>query len=424
MSTDNALELALFTLRNEQEFMGGLLQELNMKYSNDVPSGGITFNKALDQYEIHLNPTYFKEHLNNDLRVGLLHHEIQHFTSKHLLRFDMGKHSPEDSKIMNYAGDMAINQYLPHIAKGCPTCPHDTEEKFLEAKCPGIWIDVNNFKLDDGSPFPKLKNMEFYYDLIKEEKKKQKDNPNTKGNVNQKIPETHHTDVHTWEEVDEETRQQMIKEAKKLIKRTIEKTSFGSSRVPGSIKDLLEELETMDSGINAKRILQNAIKKNASSTDRTSTWTRPNRRFGQVAPGSKSGTLPKVAQYFDSSGSISQREMNLFLDIGDEFLKVGSRQCMLGLWHTELYYKKKYKLGSRLAIEDIQSGGTDVTPVLLDIQRTSPDLALILTDFYFEMPNIPVNSEVIWIVSSGGNKQQTVPQGHKVIFLDDLMKGK
>jgi ABC-type branched-subunit amino acid transport system substrate-binding protein len=96
---------------------------------------------------------------------------------------------------------------------------------------------------------------------------------------------------------------------------------------------------------------------------------------------------------------------------------------MLGLWHTSLYYKKKYKLNSKLNNEDIQSGGTDVTEAFNDIKKNNPDLAIILTDMYLELPELKsYKGQVIFIISENGNKNHgfTLPTNYKVINLVDL----
>lgn len=403
-----------------QPFYGSMLQELNIKYSDRFETAAITYNEKTQLFEIIINPTYFCEHLTTELRVNLLHHEILHFTNKHLFRLPWLNATPEDRGLYNMAGDMAINQFLSHQAKGCATCEHNSMEEFLAAKCPGKWIDVANWKLDDGSPFPKLQTMEHYFDLIKKEQEKQKANPKTKGNVNEMTAGTKPMDAHEWDQLDEEAKRKMLEEAKKLIKRTVEKTQFGHCNVPDSIKDLLQDLDSMAAGLNYKQILKNTIKKTVSMSDRDATWKRPNRRYGNVSPGTKQGAVPVLKFYNDSSGSISITEQNEQLRIMDKFLQAGSRKCTLCFWHTDVYYEKPYKRGQIINKDDLESGGTDVGPTLENIKKTKPDLAIIYTDCYFDKVDIKIDTQVIWIVSKGGNPVN--PCGHIgiTIKLDNL----
>ena len=64
----------------------------------------------------------------------------------------------------------------------------------------------------------------------------------------------------------------------------------------------------------------------------------------------------------------------------DQFLRVGARKCQLGFFHTALYKDGPYKIGTKITREDIQSGGTDLTPVMASILKRKPDLSIILTD--------------------------------------------
>ncbi len=388
-----ALESALYYFTNQQPFVGAMLQELTIKYSSQVPTAGITFDKKNSEFLIYINPNFFCP-LSSDERVALLHHEILHFTNKHLFRLPFLTVGDDQKQLYNIAGDMSINQYIPHLPKGCV----DVKD----------WKHTVNGKVE---PFPTFRSMEEYYELIKNNKKENEE----------KLKSYKEFDRHDWEGMDEETKQKMFDEAKKLIKRTIEKTSYDHSRVPESIKDLLQEIETLASGLNYRAILKNAIKRTVSSVERASTWKRPNRRYGIVSPGSITGNLPCLNFYNDSSGSISVTEQNVYLRIMDDFLAVGSRKCNLAFWHTGMYYKKPYRKGQEIKEDVIQSGGTDVACVLKDIKDTKPDLSLILTDMYFDKPpEFPEGNEIIWVVSKGGNRNHGFPASQKVIFLDDI----
>jgi predicted metal-dependent peptidase len=114
--------------------------------------------------------------------------------------------------------------------------------------------------------------------------------------------------------------------------------------------------------------------------------------------------------YQDTSGSISIQEANDHLAIVDDFLRAGSRKCDLSLWHTEVYYSEKYKLGDRIKRDDFQSGGTDLEPVLQHIADAQPDLAIIYTDGcywdveYERMTKFGVPfPQVLFIISKDGN---------------------
>jgi predicted metal-dependent peptidase len=304
-----AIESAIHYLREQQPFYGALLQELTIKYDARIPTAGITFNKAKEQFEVYLSTEWFPS-LSQEARVAVLHHEILHFTNDHLIRLPMLEAKEEDRRLQNIAGDMAINQYLTYLPDGC--------------------VDVKDWKYRENGnttdiPFPKFQSIETYYELIKNNQEANKD----------KLQSYKSFDEHDWEQLDEETKQKFLEEAKKVVKRTIEKTASTYTVVPKGIQDYLEELERQTAALNYKGILKNAIKRTVSAQDRQGTWKRPNKRYGTVAPGTKLGELPKLFIYADSSGSISHTELNNYFGIMDNFLRVGARTCQLALWHTE-----------------------------------------------------------------------------------------
>lgn len=406
----NALSSAVYRLTLIERFYGNLLQELTVKRNAMVPTAGITYNTKTLQFEIYINPQYFCT-LTPAEMVGVFHHEILHFTNKHLFRLPFldEKISNTEKKYYNIAADMAINQYIKDLPKGC--------------------VDVKEWKLDDGKLFPTYKTMEEYHSLIKHEEEKQNQNnkdgkgegKGSKGNVPENLDKYKEFDSHMWDSLDEETKQQMLGEARKLVKRTIEKTSQSHSTVPDSVKDLLEEIETLSAKMNYKRILKEVIKRTVCCSDRESTWRKPNKRYGVYSPGTRVGALPKLEILVDTSGSISITEMNQFFNVISGFLQAGSRTCDLALWHTSLYYKKKYKLYGQLVKEELESGGTDITCALQEIKKSNPNLAIILTDGYYDKSDIKIPSEVIFIISKGGNKDHPMKHLGKTIPLERIL---
>lgn len=448
---------AVYNLTKQEVFYGGLLQELVIKYDATIPTLCISYNTKESHYQIDINPWFFSKCTPQN-RVAVLQHEILHFTNKHIFRFPFLKNTKteQEMRIDNIAADLAINQYIKDLPNGCELCKdvkiksreewkslHSTKE--LENACVGRCLDIKDWVKDDGTPFPTLRSTEEYDSLIKEEFKKQSDKDGkpkpeegseeskgmnegagpqpgdtTKGTVAQNMKHHKPHDEHRWDSLDEETKKKMLDEAKKIIKRTIEKTSFSHTKVPDSIKDLLQEIDTLSAGLNYKSILKSVIKKTVSCVDRESTWKKPNRRYGVFSPGTKIGQLPALSFYLDTSGSISLKELNLFLKIMSGFLQVGSRHCWLGLWHTNLYYKKKYKLNQELKQDEVQSGGTDPTEALQDIKKTNPNLSVILTDGYYDNVDIKIIGEVLFIISEGGNKNHPLKHLGKTIPIESL----
>ncbi len=389
----NNLIKSLYYFTDSNAFIGGMLQEMNFKPEYRLPTAALAYDKKRQQFEIIINPTFFNK-LPLEHQMGVLHHEILHFTNAHHFRFDFDQtKEKDDKKRANIAADMAINQYIASLPQGC--------------------VDVKFYETDDKQPFPRFATAEVYQQLLK-------DNPDAQKNAVDKMKKEFGSeekdfgngegliDEHSWEDLSEEEKKQMAEEMKKIVKRTMEKTSYDMTSLPQAIKDLVEEIDVFLRGMNYRQILQSAIKKSVSFSDRMNTWKRPNKRYGTVAQGSTLAKLPQLNVYIDTSGSISVKEMNEFLTVLNGFLKAGSRKCQLGLWHTQLYKKKKYKLNQNLLENEIESGGTDMTQVCEDINKMNPDLSIILTDGYFSTNVNPKFQTIVIISENGGMKHPLV----------------
>lgn len=421
-----ALATGIYSLTKKQPFLGSVLQCLNIMYSHYIPTAGIMFNTEAKRWDMYINPKFFVDKLDNskkqpgqtmeqrgDLaRAAVLQHEINHITNKHPFRVPFLKISSRKRQLMNIAADMAINQYITGLPEGCDQCatspngrcvpikmPDGSVEMQPNENCPGHCIFVENYHdIDEKNgakvPWKKEQPMEHYYEKLltklddpdNEDVDGEGDGQGMKGAGGQgnagggadsgSLPQT--IDEHMWDGAAEE--KDMLEATEDLIKRAMIKQKLSFDELPGSIKDLLQEIKTRKSELDYRSMILMAIKKSASGHERKHTWTRKSKRFGNKAPGTKVGDLPKLNLYLDTSGSISTEELNEFLGIVDNFLKAGSRKCRLNLFHTENYYSVDYKMGDRLDKSKVQSGGTCLKGSFEDIAKRRPDLAIFVTD--------------------------------------------
>jgi predicted metal-dependent peptidase len=416
------LQTGIYDVTKRAAFLGSVLQCLDIEYTHIVARAGIMFDADGKKWKMAINPYWFCEQLEQKNRCGVLLHEIYHITHKHPMRAPYLKINPFRRHLMNVAMDMAINQYIQDLPNGCQECP-PIEDQFKGArcqnkKCPGGAIRVEDYydfdQAGNKKPWEHKKAMEFYYHKLIERYKQAEsesgggDDANAVGQGNgEGLPEEF--DAHNWDGSAEES--EMMDATEDLVKRAMQKRGLTYDKLPGFIQELLQDIEARRNELNYRQLILSAIKRHASGFDREHSWMRRSRRFGLKAPGTRSSQLPFLDNYIDSSGSISVQEANDFLDIIDSFLKVGSRKCDLNLWHTNVYYSEKYKLGDRLDRKTFQSGGTDVGPTLEKIFKKQPDLAIILTDgcycdVKFEewlKPN-EHPPQVLWIISRDGNE--------------------
>ena len=414
----SSLQNAIFNVTRVQPFLGSIMQCLEISYSVMVPTAGVMFDSKARKWKMYINADWYCNKLNDDNRKAVLLHEIYHITHKHPLRLPFDKIDSDKRHTMNIAMDLAINQYISGLPKGCPKCPSFDERKQGAAceneKCPGSGMFVEDFYDEDDNgkktPWEKEKTTEYYYLKLQEWFKNNPPPQNGSGSGQGDGKGGLDTmDSHQWDSTSSEG--EMLDATEDLVKRAMQKSGLTADRLPGHVKELLADIEARRADLNYKKIIESAIKRHASGTNRENTWSRPSRRYGNKAPGRRNGDLPFLANFIDTSGSISVQEANDFLDIIDNFLKVGARKCTIDLWHTEVYHHSKYKYGQRFNKEDFQSGGTDVTDALKKIYESKPDLAVILTDGCFW--DVDVESwmkpgenfpQIIWIISKDGQE--------------------
>lgn len=570
-----ALATALYELTKQWPFYGAMLSTLNITYDFCVPTAGVGFNADMKRLDLHINPMFFVKALNPKHRVAVLLHEIFHVTNKHLTRVPFFKVSDHKRRLLNIAGDMAINQNITNLPMGCPQCPPIEAQKQGE-QCPnphccGHFIDVNDYYDEDPKtkarvPWKKGQPMEHYFELLLrhypekpdqyEPKKIEvaamsdahldvtsqgqratkvltgnakgklvlggkevvngqrvllKDQTDAKDNGVYVVEEAgddtcnpilkrdplyngtpknelrqsdmaiikgatkkedvvwtltgdagdpnpsrevrcdfhpqvwqegdacehfgngsgkgtpREFDAHDWESAEEG---EVMDAVEDLVKRAMIKSSTEYSQLPGGVKDLLDEIKARRAELNYKALILAAIKRSASGHDRKGTWTRKNKRYGFQAPGTRNAELPKLDIYLDTSGSISIEELSSFLEIVDEFLRVGVRKCTINCFHTDHYFRAQYKTGDREMLKkSVQSGGTDLTGVFESIVKNKSDLSIIITDGYYgdvqvesmlkPGQSVPVT---LFIISKGGQEKHPLQRIGNTVKVPDGAK--
>lgn len=427
------LATALYEVNKHHTFYGAILSLMNIQYSYMVPTAGVAFSADHARYEMYINPRFFCKALTSDQRVAVLIHEICHITHKHLIRVPFMKVSDHKRKLLNIAGDMSINTLIKNLPQGCKSCPPIEDMKqgaqCSNELCCGHAMYPSNYSDTDDKTGKKIawqngKTMEYYFEKLMElYEEPEEGDENGDGESGQgKGGTPRQFDSHEWHGNAEES--DVLNATEDLVKRAMVKQSLSYDDLPANIRDLLEDIKSRRAELNYRQLILAAIKRSATGVDRKYSWARKSRRFGNKAPGTKEGDLPKLAMYIDTSGSISQEEMNEFLDTIDEFLKVGNRKCYINLFSDTNYHSAKYKIGERENVKKaVKMGGTSLESSLKNILDTKCDLNIIITDgcysdVRFENWMRPGQSfpQVLWIISRNGT------QNHPIKRLGDTIQ--
>lgn len=390
------LERSIYYLMNVDThgFIGPMLQSMTIKYEdNAVPTAGVYYNQKLRTFEMRLNSQYFCKQVNDLERVAVLKHEIGHLLHGHVY-FDAVKLG-WDRMLTNVAMDLVINQHINNLPNGVAL--------------------IKDFKDPLGNPFPPNKTTEYYYDLLTKDNTKV--NSKGKGGEPDDSPDNWKdakdffkqqgrggADVHGWEESNVDA-EDLLAATADVVKRAMTKDRTGHSVVPDSVKQLLEEIEAKIKELNYTAILLSALKKSLPSRTRRKTWKKESRRYGNLAKGSVKFRMPRIEVFIDTSGSISIEEANEFLDITNNFLTVGVESAHINLFHTNNYYRSKVKKNFKIDRSLVQSGGTDLTSSMEVLKKQRCDLAIVLTDGYFDMPKVNTKGlpQFVFLISKGGS---------------------
>ena len=346
---------AQLILLEKAPFLVNLLFSLNIEITNgDAPLA------AVDGISLFVNEDTFPA-LSNQERQGLLVHEASHVAWEHIYRAqELGL----DNKIANQAMDHEINLRL--LADG------------WKLPANGLW----DARFKD-MPFEKI------YTLLEKDPNKQ--DPNFNPDV---LPPV--------DGKQDEIKQQV---QDKIINALTACEAMGKDpgNLPESLLRTIQKMRvpTIPWEILLMRYFNERVKEEVS-------WSRRNRRIPDIyLPSKQNEVMNCIAVYEDLSGSITEKQHTAQIAQMQHIKNIVNPKMMTyNGWTTELGETQKF--GQE--VKDIKpdwnmTGGTNVNPVIADILKNKPEIAVIFTDGYFSKPNelSKVRTDIIWVVVSNPN---------------------
>ena len=366
------------TLILEQPFYGLFLISLNKVWRNDLPTAGVSISGINQQLAI--NPEFWAS-LNDDVKKGVLIHELMHIAFNHLVTRD----NYQDKKLFNIAADLEINQYIDRD-----------------------WLPENGIFLDT---FPELNlpvkaGTDKYYKLLQ-----QAHQDGTSPQLDEMLSED---DFHfTWEEGIGE----LTDAEKKLIQKQVEHqlrdvvdSMKDRGNIPGQFKELINNIFHQEP---AKFDWKGYLRRFAGNSNKIytkKTRRKPNKRY-DGNPALKIKMRNHVLLAVDTSGSVSSGELKEFLSEMNHIHKTGTEitvvQCDSHMYDPEPFNpKKEFQIKGR--------GGTDFQPVIDHYNKNSKKYTSIIyfTDGECSSPN-NVRCKILWVHSSKCTINQDLP-GFKI----------
>lgn len=368
----NHIRDAIVSITNKHYF-GYILQCLKIMPDESIGTMGVAYHKPMKSIVLLYSPSFVEKLSWEELKAVLIH-EIDHILRKHIYIYNALKLVKSDAKRLNIAMDLVINQKIKDLPK--------------------MGVFIEHFKTAKGKPFPENESTETYYDLLEGASY---DNPDGSGEGPQTM------DKHYWDDIDSN---EFMDATKELVKRAnyLHEKTYGTKCQ--ELSDLINDLTKIRNDIDYKKLLLSTLRNSIPAKDIKKTWTRPSRRFGLAAKGSKIKEAPSVSIYADTSGSISYEELNSSLNIITDVIKQGCSKINVFLFHERLYHTQKFKKGTKFDQEQLQSGGTELSEVITAMQDSQDEIHIVLTDGHYGTNSWDksLNSKkVVFLIRQGGN---------------------
>jgi predicted metal-dependent peptidase len=316
----------------------------------------------------------------------LVGHEVLHAVYDH-----MGRRGNRDPKLWNIADDYCVNWDLveQRVGDKIPVALYDSKYKGMSAE--EVYDDL--YENADKINIDELMKRLLDEHLDGEGDGEGEGDGDKPGNGRPRLSEAEK------KEIRDEIKEAVLAAA----------NAAGAGNIPGGVKRMIKDLT--EPVMNWRELLQQQIESTVKSDF---TWARPSRRgwhMDAVMPGMKPGEQIDVVIGIDTSGSITDTDLKIFLseikgimEAYDEY-----RIHVIG-WDTEVHNSEVFTSDNIANIEEFEpggGGGTDPHCVWTWLQNNEiePKKLIMFTDFCFfgwSPEQVEQYCDTVWIIK--GNK--------------------
>lgn len=327
----------------------------------------------------------FVESLDSWELKSILKHEALHILLQHITR---AQARGSRMKMYNIAADLTINPRLT----GLPDWVYYPEK-----------VDLPNHE-----------SAEYYYSALK--KRRDKFIEQLGGDDDDFIRDLAGDllDDHSmWDDISEEEKYVLSEKIRDIAERAMKSQDAQGwgSEMGGLAEQIIAANKPV---VNWKRELRYFVNKEVTR-GRTSTRTRPNRRYGYLQPGSKKHYTTRILVALDTSGSVSKNELSMF---GDELPGITKQViCDLVSFDT-VVHGEPVELKRNQRLFDIYGrGGTDFDPVFKLAKEKKYNALIIFSDGMAPFPEQP-KFRTLWALTPSAEGKVNPPFG-KTIYIKD-----
>jgi predicted metal-dependent peptidase len=418
-----AVEYAMVKLIVDQAFYSNLLLNMKRQITTDVPTLGVS---VTDTVNLFINPHFFMS-LTPDEQVSILIHECLHVVNNHIARFkelepnvynkeekDIFKRieAMQNASTLNVAADLAINEYLPNLPKkmkcfnkdGSAILEPDTMKDPQGNEIP----NPNAGKPIEGEPclvtslqkkmphksIERCKNMEYYYEILKEEQQEQNGQGQGQGNGTMIID-----DHSLWGEGSSENPEYITEKIKQIVNKALDASG---GREAGNIPSELQAM--LDALYYKPRNWKNDLRRFAARATEVlieESRKRRNRRFGILYPGTKSFPKTRLAACVDTSGSMSDESLNQILA---ELLEISKNNVEITLIEADCEVHNVSDFNPKKVKSFSGRGGTAYGPAINSAKALGVDGIIYFGDM--DSSDRPENPKIpfLWVVVDSNQK--------------------
>lgn len=283
----------------------------------------------------------------------------------------------------------AINQYIKNLPKDCVTLEALSRklEKKLEPKR-GAW---------------------YYYKEIQEFVK---NNPDKclPGNI---VGDFRSIDSHDlWPKgMSKAERKLYENQLKRQLKNVADTINKQAGVIPGELTEILKNIKEKPPVFNWKRYFRRIVG-NAITSDIELTKLKPSKRFPD-ARGIRLQRKPVILVGVDVSGSINTKDLLDFFSEINHIYKSGVSITVIEC-DTKIQNIFEYKGNHNIKISG--RGGTELLPII-DYYKEHKEYncCVLFTDGYCNT-NMPICKNLIWVITSDGNKFQKCSPGKTILI--------
>lgn len=326
----------------------------------------------------------------------LVGHEVLHAVYDH-----MGRRGSRDPKIWNIADDFCVNWDLveQRVGEKIPVALYDSKYKGMAAEevYDDLMKNANKINID-----------QLAKQLIDEHLDGEGEDGDGDGDGDGK--ERTHTGGGGRPKLTEEEKKEIRDEIKEAVLAAA--SAVGAGNLPGGVKRMIKDLT--EPVMNWRELLQQQIESTIKSDF---SWMKPSRRgwhMDAVMPGMMPGNQIDVCVAIDTSGSITENDLKIFLSEVKGIMEAYTEyKIHVITWDTAVHNPQEFtsdNLEDIAAYEPGGGGGTDPHCVWewLKDNDIEPKKLIMFTDFCFfgwSPKEVEQYCETVWIIKGNKNAE-------------------